>query len=106
MMAFDIHQRVFNEDGEYSEEAVDRYRQELMELFAHSPEGQELMGHGYGIVWADSFMGYGIDYLGTTPADMSPDEVEEIVFELFPQTDGACLSQDEVCASVCARFLR
>ncbi len=83
-MAFDIKQRVF-EDGDYDEEAGLNYREDLMERFAASLEGQEaerqngLLGHAY------TFMDYGMSYLGVTPPEMSPDQVEEILFDIFPR---------------------
>jgi len=85
-MAFDVYERLFDEDGEYEEEATFRYREELHELFVASPEGQELVRQ-QGIVkgWADIFMDYGIRYLRRTPAEMSLDEVEEVLFDLFPR---------------------
>lgn len=101
-MAFDIHQRVFDEDGEYSEKEVDRYIGELMDLFAASPEGQELMQQGSQIGWADSFMMYGIDYFSAMPPDLSPQEVEEIVFEIFPSK----LSADAESGGEIVRVLR
>ncbi len=84
-MAFDIYQRVFDEDGEYLEEAALRYRDELMELFAASPEGQELVRQRGAAGWADTFMDYGFSYLGVTPPEMAPEHIEEILFELFPR---------------------
>ncbi len=45
-MAFDIRQPVFNEDGDYLEEAAFDYRKQLMDLFAASPEGQALLDQG------------------------------------------------------------
>jgi hypothetical protein len=85
-MAFDIYERLFDEDGEYEEEATFRYRDELMELFVASPEGQELVRQR-GVVagWADMFMDYGMRYLRRTPPEMSLDEVEEVLFDLFPR---------------------
>jgi hypothetical protein len=40
-MAFDIDERVFDEDGEYLEETAFRYQETLMERFVASPERQE-----------------------------------------------------------------
>jgi hypothetical protein len=42
MMAFDIHQRVF-EDGDYDEDAGLSFREDLMERIAAAPEGPSLV---------------------------------------------------------------
>ncbi len=55
-MTFDIHERVFDAHGEYLEEAALRYREELLDLFTTSPEGQELVRQGGTVGWADTFL--------------------------------------------------
>jgi hypothetical protein len=55
-MAFNIQQRVFDAQGEYLEDAAIRYREELMDLFAASPEGQALVRQEAAVGWADTFM--------------------------------------------------
>lgn len=85
-MAFDIYQRVFDEDGEHDEEEDLRYRDEIMSRFSASPEGQEVAAKIGGFPgWADAFMDYGMGYLGVTPPEMTPDMVEEILFDIFPR---------------------
>jgi len=84
-MAFDIHQRVFDEYGEYDEEEALRYRDEIMARFSASPEGQEVAAKNGSIGWADTFMNYGNGYMRVTPPEMSPDQVEEILFDIFPR---------------------
>jgi hypothetical protein len=83
-MTFDIHQRIF-EDGAYLEDEAMDYRQALMERFAASSEGQELLAQTGDIGWADMFMDYGMRYLGTAPPDMTWAEVDEILFDIFPR---------------------
>jgi hypothetical protein len=84
-MAFDIHQRVFDEDGDFDEEAALRYRDEIMVRFSTSPEGEEVAAQSGAVGWADTFMDYGMGYLGATPPEMSPAQVKEILFDLFPR---------------------
>ncbi len=84
-MTFNIQQRVFDAHGEYLEDAAFRYREELIELFVVSPEGQELVGQGGAVGWADTFMDLGIAYLGVTPTAMTPEQLQTILFELFPR---------------------
>jgi hypothetical protein len=84
-MTFDIQQRVFDTQGEYLEDAAIRYREQLMDRFVASPEGQELVRQGGAVGWADTFMDLGIAYLGVTPPAMTPEQLEDVLFELFPR---------------------
>jgi hypothetical protein len=83
-MAFDIYQKIVNEDGEPIEKKAGAYRQQLFELFVESPEGQALIDEGIQPGWADMMMDYGINYLGVTPPKMSSGNLSEILFDLFP----------------------
>jgi len=83
-MDFDIHQRVMQDD-EYLEDAAIAYRERLMEAFAASAESQELCEQQIAIGWAEAFMEYGMGYLGVTPAEMTPEDVSVVLFELFPR---------------------
>jgi hypothetical protein len=47
-MAFDIYQKIVNQDGEPVEKKAGAYRQQLFELFVESPEGQTLIDEGNG----------------------------------------------------------
>ena len=85
MMKFDIQQPVFNPDGEYLEEAAERYREVLMERFEASPEGQDLVRQGGTVGWADTLMDLGMGYLEVTPAAMTAEQLKMILFELFPR---------------------
>ena len=84
-MTFDIHECVFDAHGEYLEEAALRYHEELLDLFTTSPEGQELVRQGGTMGWADTFLDLGMSYLGATPPEMTPEQLQTILFELFPR---------------------
>lgn len=84
-MSFDIQQPVFDPDGEYLEDAAIGYREELMERFEASAEGQDLVGHGGTIGWAETFMELGMGYLEVTPAEISAEQVTTLLLELFPR---------------------
>ncbi len=84
-MAFDIHQSVSNKYGETSEEKATEYRNQLFELFVESPEGQALFDEGISPGWADAMMDYAFGYIGVSPAQMSPDNLREVLFDLFPR---------------------
>jgi len=41
-MAFDIHQKVFDRNGELDEKKARQYQDQLLQLFDESPEAQAL----------------------------------------------------------------
>jgi hypothetical protein len=84
-MAFNIHQKVFNQDGEPLEKIAAQYRKDLFKLFMDSPEGQALIDEGIEPGWADMMMDYGMNYLRLTPPQMSPADLREVLFDLFPR---------------------
>ena len=85
-MAFDIRQNLFDRDGMPVEKKIGQYLQELIRLFRESPEGQALEDEGlYPGFWVNSMVEYGIDYLGVSPARLSPDRLRELLFDIFPR---------------------
>ncbi len=84
MLAFDIHRGVCD-DGDYDHDMALEYRDEIMGRFSTSPEGQEVAATTGAVGWADTFMDYGLNYLDVTPPEMSPAQVEEILFDIFPR---------------------
>jgi hypothetical protein len=84
-MSFDINQAVFDEQGAYLEEPALRYEEDLAEQFAASPEGQEITQRGTELGWAGAMVHYAITYLGVTPATMTPNNLEEVIYGLFPR---------------------
>jgi hypothetical protein len=85
-MAFNIHQSVFSRDGDYMEKAALQYRQQLLQLFEQSPEGQALEEEGIQPGgWSDMVMEFGMTYPGVTPAQMSAADLREVLFEIFPR---------------------
>ena len=84
-MPFDIRQRVLDRDGLPREKIAHQYKEQLMELFEQSPEGQTLHDEDIESGWASMMLDFGLDYLGKTPPQMSPDDLREILFDLFPR---------------------
>src|SRR5436305_15277011 len=84
-MTFDIHQRVLDRDGMPREKIAQQYKKELLDLFAQSPEAQTLWDEGIESGCANMMLDYGLDYLGKTPPQMSPGDLREILFDLFPR---------------------
>ena len=84
-MTFNIHQQVFDRDGMPLEKKANQYKDHLVQLFEQSPEGLALWSADIEPGWAGMLLDFGIDYLGVTPPQMSPDNVREILFDLIPR---------------------
>jgi hypothetical protein len=84
-MPFNIHQSLFDKDGLPREKAVEQYKEELAKLFFESPEGQALLDEGIEPGWSDMIVDFGMNYFSVTPANMTPDNLQEILFGLFPR---------------------
>ncbi len=85
-MSFDIRQQVVDQrTGEVPEELGNAYVDQLGAAFAESPEGFSIRNQGIDLGWVTLAVDYGIRYLGVTPADMSPEDLEEILFDIFPE---------------------
>lgn len=84
-MSFDLNEAVFDSEGSYLEEKAVRYEHALMDQFAASPEGQAITERGTELGWAGAMIHYAIAYPGVTPPTMTPSDLEEVVFRLFPR---------------------
>ncbi|HEY6407066.1 MAG TPA: hypothetical protein VIY29_06345, partial [Ktedonobacteraceae bacterium] len=84
-MTFNINEAVFDRDGMPREKVVEQYKEQLSKLFVESSEGQALLDEDIEPGWSDMVIDFGMDYLGVTPAKMSPDNLREILFDLFPR---------------------
>jgi hypothetical protein len=84
-MSFDIHEAVFDSQGTYLEEKAVRYEHALMEQFSASPEGQAIIQTGTELGWAGAMIHYAITYSGVTPPTMTTNDLEAVVFGLFPR---------------------
>ncbi len=84
-MIFNIRQSVFERDGLLREKVAEQYKEQLAKLFIESPEGQALLKEDIEPGWSDMMVDFGMNYLGVTPATMSPGELREILFDLFPR---------------------
>ena len=82
---FDIHQTIHDHHGEIDERRVEKYIDGLMREFVASAEAQTVFDEYGDSGWPALMMEYGIDYIGVTPAEMSLDDFNEVVFELFPR---------------------
>ena len=81
---FDIHQAITRND-EVDEGLVGRYIEGLMAEFAKSDEAKPVIDAQGQLDYAAMMMGYAIDYLGSTPPEMSLHDFNEVVFQIFPR---------------------
>ena len=84
-MTFNIRQKIFDRDGMLLEKVAEQYKEQLSKSFFESPEGQTLLDEGIEPGWSDMVVDLGMNYLSVTPATMSPDNLQEILFNLFPR---------------------
>jgi hypothetical protein len=85
VQSFDIHRSICDKHGENDPGKIESYIDELMEIFTESPEAQPIIETAGRVGWAATMMQYSLDYLGTTPPEMSLSDFDEVVFELFPR---------------------
>jgi hypothetical protein len=72
-------------DGEPDDEALRGYYENACEQFAASDEGKEVIEKSGSPGWVNSFLRYGIEYLGETVDTMTCRDVDEILFDIFPR---------------------
>jgi hypothetical protein len=84
-MTFDIHQQIFDEDGQPLEQEAQDYQDQLVELFDQSPEGEAISNEGIERGWARLMMILGTNNLGVTPPQISAHDMHEILFDLIPR---------------------
>ncbi|HWG45083.1 MAG TPA: hypothetical protein VN688_20100 [Gemmataceae bacterium] len=82
---FDIHQSIFDPDGEIDSERVESYIDGSMREFVASAEAQPVFDQYGNGGWPAMMMEYAIDYLGVTLPEMSLANFNEVVFDLFPR---------------------
>jgi hypothetical protein len=82
---FDVRQAIHDRDGEIDGERVEKYIDGLMGEFVASAEAQPVFDQYGNSGWPAMMMEYAINYPGVTPSEMSPDDFNEVVFELFPR---------------------
>ena len=82
---FDIHQNLRDEYGVLEDGAIEGYCNGLIEEFAASPEGSAAVEYYGEIGWVHTFLYYGFNYIGNAPPEMSPRDVKEVLFDIFPR---------------------
>jgi hypothetical protein len=84
-MEFNIHQHVFDDNGEYLEKEGQRYLNQLVALFEDSSEAQELYNQDIEPRWIGMLLDYAASYLGVTPLQMTAQNLQELLFDLVPR---------------------
>lgn len=84
-MTFDIYQLdQMDPDEADNEKALENYQDALLEQFSESPEGQAYLQNNPGMgFWINQLIYYGYIYNGVTIPQMTDDDVEEIITDLF-----------------------
>lgn len=82
---FDFRAPLVSDDGEVDEDRLHRWTGELIDRFAGSPEGQEVLDAGLDPGDVHYLVEYGTTYLGRMPAELREQDLEEILFELIPR---------------------
>ena len=83
-MTFDIHQKIFDADGQPLKGVAQEYQDELLDLFRQSPERQTLWDEGINGGWPRIMLDLAQTYLSATPPKMSAKDMREILFDLIP----------------------
>jgi hypothetical protein len=84
-MTFDINLNPEDPNSEVDEKSIFAYIDQLTELFSKSPEGQQIIAQFEIIQWTAMFMEYGFEYQGILPPQMEAIDVEEVIFDIFPE---------------------
>ncbi|MGQ0508042.1 MAG: hypothetical protein ACT4TC_22300 [Myxococcaceae bacterium] len=85
-MDFDIRAKITDEEPD--EQVVEEYTEQLCALFMRSPEAKALDEQEDdfdGFFWANAMIGYGINYCGVSPAEMTAADFAEILFDIIPR---------------------
>jgi hypothetical protein len=80
---FDINQKVF--DGEYDQIQVEEFIEGLDEAFGESPEGLAFDRQYPDTSYLNVFLSYFFNYCGDQVMKMTADDVEELLFDIFPR---------------------
>ncbi|MBI3890689.1 MAG: hypothetical protein HY303_04070 [Candidatus Wallbacteria bacterium] len=100
-MDFDIRQPLLGSGGDVRGQLATRYREELMALFAESPEGRAILAEEGSIGHARLLVEYALDYEGVAPPDFTASTIEEVTFRVIPRK---VMSEPEEAASIIREF--
>src|SRR5215207_8624592 len=86
MNNFNIRQSVFDEDGLFTDQAL-AYREQVMDLFDQSVEGSRITADDQeeNLTWAYHMMTFAHEDLGIDLFEITADDLEEILFKIFPR---------------------
>jgi len=101
-MHFDIRASLFNPDGECDEQAFEAYVDTLLAQFERSPEAQGLDDPS----WLSIVLALGRGYCARTAWELTPGDLDEILFELFPRKVSCSPSEAPVVLAEVRAFLR
>jgi hypothetical protein len=82
---FDIHQSIYDEDGEKDEKREGEYVDGLLEEFKASPEAQPILDQYGDVGWVLNMLDFAFNHIGVNVPEMSVGDFNEILFGLFPR---------------------
>lgn len=85
VVPFDWNEDYVDDDGEIDEERARAWLDEALQLFDASPEAAALTDAQCEIPWLDTVQDYAINYCGVPLARMGPDDLDEILLDVFPR---------------------
>src|SRR5438477_5126872 len=94
-MTFDLNRLDVIDDIDDLEVVLNEYQDELLKLFADSPEGQARAQADPGMgFWVIRLIDYGYTYTETTLPKMTASDVEELLSEVFPRKISLAAPED------------
>ena len=103
-MTFDIHASVFDDENPYEEEAIDAYQEALLGRFWDSPECGALRDAGADVCWAELLLELAMRYEQRTPATLTVDVLEDLLFVLLPRKVACDPTEAEACVTELRAF--
>jgi len=84
-MGFEFKQEFVDDDGEFDEDEVQSYDDELLELFGKSPEYRAFREGGGDGGWLDIFLDYARGYYGDMAWRIDVHVMRRLLLEIFPR---------------------
>jgi len=83
-MTFDIHRSLVDEEGEINYDAATKFEEELVDLFADSPEAEPVLAMYGCLEWADCLLSSARTYERIPITTMDWEDLEVMLLDVFP----------------------
>ncbi|MDZ4818876.1 MAG: SEC-C metal-binding domain-containing protein [Planctomycetota bacterium] len=91
-------------DGDTDYDAARAYYDKACEAFSDSPEGQQIIERHNYVNWVYSLLNFGISHLGEVVDQMTPESIEEYLFDFVPRKVSTLADSAPVIIDELARF--